>query len=144
MLITVDTNIMYQALRSSAGASFQILQLVRTGSLRLVLSQPVFAEYQDVLTRPKSLEAFGLSRRDVVKFLRYIAYIGEKFDPYFLFRPNLKDENDNLFIELAIVSQSRYLITSNTKDFVSGELLFDNFTLVTPAKFIAIWREFHE
>jgi predicted nucleic acid-binding protein len=44
-----------------------------------------------------------------------------------LFRPNLKDENDNMFVELAIVSQSKFLITNNIKDFVSGELIFDNF-----------------
>lgn len=99
---------------------------------------------QDVLTRPESLKAFELTRKDVVRFLRYIAYIGEKNDPQFLFRPNLKDEADNMFVELAIASQSRWLITSNLKDFVSGELQFDNFELVTPANFIKIWKKYYE
>jgi len=52
--------------------------------------------------------------------------ISQEIDPSFLFRPNLKDENDNMFVELAIASQSKYLITSNTKSFVSGKLLFDS------------------
>ena len=73
-----------------------------------------------------------MPQKDAVQFLRYIAYIGEKYDPYFLFRPNLKDEEDNLFLELAIASQSKYLITHNTIDFASEELLFDIFILVTP------------
>ncbi len=53
MIVTIDTNIMYQALMSSLGASFRILQLVRAGNCRLALSQPVFSEYEKVLTRPK-------------------------------------------------------------------------------------------
>ena len=66
---------------------------------------------------------------------------------YYIFghpRPNLKDENDNMFVELAIASQSRYLVTSNIKDFVSGELLLNNFQLFTPAQFLKHWRKHHE
>ncbi len=96
MLITIDTNVLYQALRSSSGASFLIMKLVRSGSCRIALSQPVFAEYQDVLTRKSSLAAFELTHSDVEKILRYISHVGQKFDPYFLFRPNLKDENDKI------------------------------------------------
>ncbi|MHC4884772.1 MAG: putative toxin-antitoxin system toxin component, PIN family [Planctomycetota bacterium] len=144
MLITVDTNVMYQALRSSLGASYRIMQLVRAGSCRLALSQPVFTEYEGVLTRPSSLNAFGLRRKEAVSFLRYVAYISEKFDPRFLLRPNLRDEDDNMFVELAFVSQSTYLITSNTKDFVSGDLRFDSFQLRTPSAFITMWRSYHE
>ena len=144
MLITIDTNVLYQALRSSSGASFQIMQLVRAGSCRIALSQSVFTEYQDVLTRQSSLDAFELTRNDIEKILRYIAYIGKKFDPHFLFRPNLKDENDNMFVELVIASQSKYLVTSNIKDFVSGELLLNNFQLFIPAQFLKNWRKHHE
>ena len=144
MLITVDTNVIYQSLRSNSGASFQIMQLVRKGFCRLALSQPVFTEYQDVLTRDSSLVSFALCREDIEKILRYIAYISQETDPRFLFRPNLKDENDNMFVELAIASQSEYLITSNTKDFISGELLFDSFQLITPGFFLKNWRKMYE
>ena len=144
MIITVDTNVMYQALHSSNGASFQILQLLRKGNFKLAISHAVLCEYEDVLSRPKSLVEFGLKRSDIAKFLRYIAYISEKHDPRFLFRPNLKDENDNMFVELAIVSQSRYLITSNIKDFISGELTFNNFKLLTPTDFLILWRKYYE
>lgn len=144
MLITIDTNVIYQSLRSKSGASFQIMQLVRAGHCRLALSHPVFTEYQDVLTRDSSLKVFELSQKDVGKILRYVAYIGLKTDPRFLFRPNLKDENDNMFIELAIASQSEYLITSNIKDFVSGELIFDSFQLLTPSQFLNKWRKSHD
>ena len=88
--------------------------------------------------------SFELTQRDVEKILRYIAYVSQKTDPRFLFRPNLQDENDNMFVELAIASQSEYLITSNIKDFVSGELLFDSFQLVTAGAFLTKWRKTNE
>ncbi len=59
---------------------------------------------------------------------------------YYLFRPNLKDEKDNMVIELAIVSQSRYLVTSNTRDFQNYELMFDQLNVVAPSEFVKIWR----
>jgi len=75
-----------------------------------------------------------------MKFLRYIALVAEKFDPAYLFRPNLRDENDNMFIELAVASESRYLITQNVRDFASGELHFKSYEIVTPAEFMHRWR----
>lgn len=61
------------------------------------------------------------------------------FNPFF--RPNLIDEDYNMFVELAIASQSEYLITNNTKDFARSELSFDNFKLSTPAEFATKWRK---
>ncbi len=70
---------------------------------------PVFIEYQDVLTRDKSLKDFELQLNDVDRFLRFIAYIGKIFEIYFLLRPNLKDEKDNKIVELAVTSKSKWL-----------------------------------
>ena len=139
MLLTLDTNILYQALKSSAGSSYWILQKVRENKIQVALSVPVFQEYQDVLTREKSLEDFGLYLTDVEKILRYLAYVGKTFNVFFLFRPNLKDENDNMLVELAITSQSDYLVTSNTKDFKNAELKFDQLKIVTPSEFLKKW-----
>ena len=141
MLLTLDTNILYQALISKTGASHFILQQVRNRRIRIALSVPVFLEYQDVLTRDKSLKDFELKLSDVEKFLRFIAYIGKTFEIYFLLRPNLKDEKDNKIVELAVTSQSDYLITSNIRDFKNAELKFDQLKIITPGKFVKMWRE---
>ena len=141
MLLTLDTNILYQALMSKTGASYFILQQVRNRKIQIALSVPVFFEYQDVLTRDKSLKDFELELNDVEKFLRFIAYIGKTFEIYFLLRPNLKDEKDNKIVELAVTSQSDYLITSNTRDFKNAELKFDQLKIITPGEFVKMWRE---
>ena len=69
-----------------------------------------------------------------------ITYIGKTFEIYFLFHPNLKDEKDNMIVELAITSQSDYLITSNIRDFKNAELKFDELKVFTPGEFIKMWR----
>ncbi len=140
MLVTLDTNILYQALKSKTGASYFILQQVRNREIQIALSVPVFYEYQDVLTRNKSLKDFELQLEDIDKFLRFIAYTGKTFEIYFLFRPNLKDEKDNMVVELALTSQSDYIITSNTRDFKNAQLKFDQLKIITPSEFVKRWR----
>ena len=140
MLITLDTNVLYQALKSATGASFYILQQVRERKIQIALSVPLFEEYEDVLKRKESLQDFELDTEDIDRFLRFIAYVGKPFNTYFLFRPNLKDEKDNMLVELAITSQSDYLVTSNVKDFKNAELTFDKLKVVTPSEFAKIWR----
>ena len=132
--------ILYQALKSTTGASYLILQQVRNRKIQIALSVPVFFEYQDVLTRDKSLKNFKLQLNDVEKYLRFIAYIGKTFEIYFLLRPNLKDEKDNKIVELAVTSQSDYLITSNIRDFKNAELKFDQLKIITPSEFVKMWR----
>ena len=140
MLLTLDTNILYQVLMSKTGASYFILQQVRNRKIQIALSVPVFFEYQDVLTRDKSLKDFELQLNDVENFLRFIAYISKTFEIYFLLRPNLKDEKDNKIVELAVTSQSNYLITSNIRDFKNAELKFDELKVITPSEFVKMWR----
>ena len=141
MLVTIDTNILYQALYSSSGASYALLKMIREGEIRMALSHQVLLEYEEVLTRVTTLKSFGLSLNEVRKVLRFIAYISEKFEPKFLFRPNLLDENDNIFVELAVVSQSSFIITKNLKDFRSSELKFECFKLLNPSDFLTLWRK---
>lgn len=141
MLVTLDTNILYQALRSNSGASYYIFQQVRKRKIRISLSVPVFNEYQDILTREKSLIDFGLELTDVEKFLRFVAFVGKPFDVYYLLRPNLLDESDNKILELAVASQSDFLITSNIREFRNSELKIDQQKIITPANFVKRWRE---
>lgn len=140
MLLTLDTNILFQALNSSSGASNWILKQVRKGNFQIALSVSVFEEYQAVLTREKSLESFGMEISDVKKFLRFIAFVCIPFKIYYRLRPNLKDENDNLFVELAVTSQSEFLVTSNIKDFKNSDLKFDNLKIIEPSEFVKNWK----
>ncbi len=144
MKVVVDTSVLYQAMYSESGASHAIFKLIRTGDLKLALSIPVFEEYCDVLLRKASLLQFELEHEDIEKILDFIAFIGVKTDIRFLLRPNLRDENDNIFMELAFASDSKFIITKNIRDFTyNPELKFDEIQIVTPAEFMERWRKYY-
>jgi predicted nucleic acid-binding protein len=50
----IDINVLFAALRSSSGASHQILLAADRGDFEMALSVPLLAEYDDVLIRPTS------------------------------------------------------------------------------------------
>jgi putative PIN family toxin of toxin-antitoxin system len=141
MIVVLDTNVLYQALRDSSGASHFIFQLIRAQQIEITVSVPVFQEYRAVLLRAQSLADIGLTRKEVETVLHFIAYVAKPTTIHFLMRPNLTDEDDNMFVDLAFASNSRFIITSNTTDFVHRtELKFD-FEIVTPSQFVQIWRK---
>ena len=142
--ITLDTSVLYQALHSTRGASHQILQLVRQEQLTVALTVPVFLEYQEVLYRPEILREFGLTREEVDAVLDLLLLQGDLTAVPFLWRPNLPDPDDDLFVECAWASQSEYLITRNVRYFTLGELGPMAFAVVTPTRFCRQWRKEHE
>ena len=56
-------------------------------------------------------------------------------DIYYSWKPNLKDEDDNFLVELAVSSGSSAIITYNIKDFANAELVFNNI-ITAPEDFI--------
>ena len=142
--MTVDTNVLFEALYSSRGASYQILRLIRRGELVMAISVPVFQEYRDVLSRQTSKSQLGLDEDSIEVILQFIAMVGRPTNISYAWRPNLRDEADNMIIELALASRSEYLITRNIRDFtVEADLKNDDLRIVTPGEFIQEWRKSH-
>ena len=117
MKIVLDTNVLVMALRSRRGASFRLLSELPAKDFEIVLTIPLHTEYQDVLSRPQILE-LGYTQNDIKELTRYLASISHKQEIYYLWRPWLKDPKDDMVLEAAFASQSEYIITYNTKDFV--------------------------
>lgn len=143
MIVTVDTNVIYSALYSNLGASHQILRLIFDEKVDLALSPAIFLEYYDVLSREETLTQIDLSIEEIEDILDLLVLLARKQSIYFLLRPNLIDEKDNLFYECAFASNSEYLITSNVKHFKSAELKGFNFKIVTPGEFYNLWESKH-
>ena len=140
----MDSSVLFQALYSSRGASHAILRLVRDGALKLALSVPVYGEYQDLLSRAGVKDQLGLNDAEVRTVLDFIAFVGVPYPIRYLWRPNLRDEADNMFIELALASGSQYLVTQNIRDFtVDAELSPEPLVIATPAQFMQDWRRSH-
>ena len=70
--IVLDTNVLVAAARSTRGASFALVSSIPSPTFQLCLSVGLFAEWQDVLTRPENLPP-GQTAADAVGLLRYLA-----------------------------------------------------------------------
>ena len=85
-----------------------------------------------------------LNTEQVEDVLDLLVLLAQKQKIYYRLRPNLRDENDNLFVECAFASNSNYLITSNIRDFDGGELRGFKFEVLTPKDFYQMWRKNYE
>jgi putative PIN family toxin of toxin-antitoxin system len=132
-----DTSVLVAATRSREGASFALIADLPNPAYELALTVTLFTEWQAVLTRDEHLPPNG-SRDDAIAFLRYLASISHLQDVHFLWRPFLRDPDDDMLVECAVASGSRYIVTHNVRDFQRvGELNIEPFT---PAQFLRFLR----
>jgi tetratricopeptide (TPR) repeat protein len=67
-----------------------------------LVGEALFLEYEDVLGRVQLMEKSPLSLAERERFLDAFLGVCEWVDIYFGWRPNLRDENDNHLVELAV------------------------------------------
>ena len=119
MRVILDTNVLVAALRSDMGASYAIVSQLPSERFQMALTVPLYLQYQDVLTRPEHMTGAS-TRDDMLKFLRYLCSIAHRQRVFFLWRPWLKDPKDDMVLEAAVASRSRYIITHNLRDFTGS------------------------
>jgi len=117
--IVLDTAALVAALRSRRGASYRLLRLVGTERFDINLSVPLCLEYSDACHR--LVGQTELSSTDVEDVLNYLCRVAKRWSIFFLWRPFLPDPDDDMVLELAVVSQSDGIVTFNRKDFAGVE-----------------------
>lgn len=130
----LDTNVLFAALRSSSGASHQILLAADRGDFEVALSVPLLAEYDDVLVRPSS--GIPIPRHAVEAIIGRIAQISHKQPIYFLWRPLLPGPKDDMVLELVIASGATHIVTFNHKDFKLASQF--GISIVNPSTFLRL------
>ena len=120
--IVLDTNVLVSAVRSRNGASFALVSALPDARFRICLSVALYAEWQAVLTRAENLPP-GVDARAAVAFTRYLASIAHLQDVHFLWRPFLRDPNDDMVLECAVASGANTIVTHNVRDFARAASL---------------------
>lgn len=115
--VVFDTNILLSARRSAAGASNRLIRTGLDGDVRILVSVPLFMEYEAVLTRPRNLMETGLSVEGVNAFLDLLALHVEEVEIYYLWRPQLGDVADEMVLEAAINGRADCIVTFNERHF---------------------------
>jgi len=138
MKIVLDTSVLVAAMRSRQGASFALVASVPSPLFQLCLSVSVYTEWQAVLTRPEHLPA-GANGELALGFTRYLASQAHLQDIHFLWRPFLRDPDDDMVLECAVAAGCPYIVTHNVKDFRGTEQL--GVQAITPGQFLQILKE---
>ena len=116
--VVIDSNVIYSGLLSQKGSSFKLLKLIPDNAFTVAVSVPLILEYESVLV--KNLGKLNLNKKDINDFLDYICAVAEDTRIFYLWRPLLKDPYDDHILEVAVSSNSKYIITYNIKDFVEA------------------------
>ena len=132
--ITIDTNVLIGALKSKKGASYKLLMLLTEDVFVTNVSVPLFIEYESVAKRADLVA--NLTEKDIELILNYFLSKSNIHEIFYLWRPLLKDQKDDLVLEVAVKSQSKYIITFNKKDFIGSEQF--GIEALTPYEFLNI------
>ncbi len=114
--IVLDTNVLYSAFHSRLGVSFQVLSMVGQSKFSLQVSAPLVAEYEAVLKRGQ----LKLTPQQIDDVIDFVCANSEHHKIFYLWRPTLKDPDDDFLLELAVKAQAS-IVTWNMADFKKAD-----------------------
>ena len=113
MKAVIDTNVLVSGLSNPNGPPGRIVDLLRAGSLALVVDDRILAEYRDVLRREYLQRYFSpLDREAIIDYIEHEAYrTGSQTVVH-----DLPDAGDIPFLEAALAAEVP-LVIGNKKHF---------------------------
>ena len=126
--IVIDTNVLLSAIYSNKGASYKLISIIDSDKFIVNISTTLIYEYEEILKLKSKLEI-----KYIDSILNYICKIGKKNKIFYLWRPKLKDVDDDFLLELAVKSDS-IIVTLNGKDFKPASEF--NLKVMTPKEFL--------
>lgn len=128
--LVLDTNVIVSAALKPDGLPRAVLTLALTHPARLYLSPQMFAEYKQVLARPKLKIRRGL-RIQLLQLIRNHARFVQPKQSLEI----ANDTDDNKFLECADVARADYLVTGNLRHFPR---YWKNTKVISPADLLTI------
>jgi len=135
MKVVIDTSVWISALITRESSARDVLRLVLEDKVFPQMSEALFYEYEDVMKRKKIQNLTPLTVEEQNTLFHAYLSATKWNEIYYMWRPNLEDEDDNFVVELAVASGAEYIITYNIKDFQNAELVFPH-KIITPEQFI--------
>lgn len=133
--IFIDTDVAISSLLSTSGASFQLLQ---NKHISPIISKGVVHEIKYVSSR------LNVDKKLTTNIIDNISVIPKSFIGYRLLTTYTKyttDEKDAHIIAAADISKSKFLITYNTKHFLTNKIKSDlNIIVLKPGSFLQYLR----
>lgn len=137
MRVALDTDVLVAAVRIRQGASRAWLRAILRGEA-LLLSVLLALQYEEVLMRPEQLAASGASAEQITALLDALCAICIPVEISFLWRPVLRDADDEMVLEAAMNGRADRLLTFNERDFAGAGRL--GVTVERPGPARRAWR----
>ena len=134
MNVVIDTNVLISALKSKQGSSYKLLVSLPDNLYVPNVSVPLFIEYESVAKKTGLLS--NLDSEQIDSILDYFLSKSSIREIFYLWRPYLKDPKDDLVLEVAVESKSKYIVTFNKRDFKGCDKF--GIQAVTPQEFMTI------
>ena len=134
--IVVDTSVFVSAIIGATGPSRELIRHCLKREYQPLMGNNLFCEYESLINRSSILERCPLTYSEIRTLLASFISVSQWVSIYYLWRPNLKDEEDNYLIELALAGNAKYLVTNNIKDFKNPQLLFPKLSIIKPEQLI--------
>lgn len=143
MIVVLDTDAIVSAVVSPTGASRFLLHEIGLGRLPAAASVPLLLEYEAVLKRSETLSRSGGTAEDMDVILDQLASVLRPAPIWYLWRPQLRDANDDMVLETAANAAAMHLVTFEIRDFGSAPGRF-GITLRRPAEIARTLRHEQE
>ena len=133
----IDTNVFLSALWSRRGAAFEIFAQLRRDGWRIVLSNHLLFEYEEVAKR--NAAEMGPTLEDIDDVLDAICAAAEQrqLEPAWI--PRLSDPNDEPLLQMAVEAKVPMIVTRNVRHLKPAEMF--GIEVVSPAEFLAKLRK---
>jgi predicted nucleic acid-binding protein len=116
----LDTDVIIAAIRSTRGASAEIVRRVLRGEMAIELTVALALEYEAVAMREEHLRSGGLTAADALTVIDALAALATPIEIHFRWRPQLRDADDEMVLEAAINATDHRIVTFNARDFAGA------------------------
>ena len=110
--LVLDTNILVSANINDEGLEALVVSLGLNKKVQLCVSEPIFKEYEQVLSYPR----LNCVSEEITRFLERLRYASIFVTPTQAVSASL-DEPDNRFLECAEAAGADFLVTGNKRHF---------------------------
>lgn len=122
-------------MRSPSGASAALLRAARRSDVALLANVALALEYEEVCRLPEHQIAAGLTVDQVSVFVDAVVAMVEPVESHYLWRPQLRDPDDEVVLEVAVNGRAEAIVTFNKRDFGEAPARF-GVRVLSPAEAI--------
>ncbi len=101
----------------------------------MLMSVPLALEYEAICKRAEHILAAGISAQDANVFVTALVAMAEPVSLFYLWRPQLRDPDDEMVLEAAVNGQADAIVTFNLKDYIDVSQRF-NVQVLTPQEIL--------